>query len=393
MDKNLENKNNNNSNKTTTDALTERLNRIKNDIAIKEGNNSKNEIIVNNNNLNTPDIKKLKDKLKLDNAPPLKEIKEMNKSIQEIKTELNSAENKNVTQEKFSNFINRANEMSKNYEKQLQYYSMYNGKYNSKDLLISSTRDITALNERYFSILSDKKKIFENELNKLNMNINQNNTNSSNVNNNNEKNKNTNTNIEEIEKLYKNKIDNLFKENQTLNKVIEKMNNQLVVKFQMQINEYSNENTTLKQKNGELEEQLMKVKFIFTENSVFNEKLKAKEIEITELNKQQITSMNKIEKANQDIKKLNEQIKIYRERILEKERKYNEKVIELKNLENALDQKENVINEKNNKINEQDGQIKLLYNDSIQWEQKYNDMVKENENFKKYMSWSQELVK
>ena len=54
------------------------------------------------------------------------------------------------------------------------------------------------------------------------------------------------------------------------------MNNQLVVKFQMQINEYSNENTTLKQKNGELEEQLMKVKFIFTENSVFNEKLKAK---------------------------------------------------------------------------------------------------------------------
>ena len=392
MDKNLENKNNNNSNKTSTDALTERLNRIKNDIAIKEGNNNKNEIIVNNNNLNTPDIKKLKDKLKLDNAPPLKEIKEMNKSIQEIKTELNSAENKNVTQEKFSNFINRANEMSKNYEKQLQYYSIYNGKYNSKDLLISSTRDITALNERYFSILSDKKKIFENELNKLNMNINQNNTNSSNVNNNNEKNKNTNTNIEEIEKLYKNKIDNLFKENQTLNKVIEKMNNQLVVKFQMQINEYSNENTTLKQKNGELEEQLMKVKFIFTENSVFNEKLKAKEIEITELNKQQITSMNKIEKANQDIKKLNEQIKIYRERILEKERKYNEKVIELKNLENALDQKENVINEKNNKINEQDGQIKLLYNDSIQWEQKYNDMVKENENFKKYMSWSQELV-
>ena len=66
MDKNLENKNNNNSNKTSTDALTERLNRIKNDIAIKEGNNSKNEIIVNNNNLNTPDIKKLKDKLKLD---------------------------------------------------------------------------------------------------------------------------------------------------------------------------------------------------------------------------------------------------------------------------------------------------------------------------------------
>ena len=381
------NENNNNTNKKSTDALTERLNRIKNNLAKEEGNKGKNESTININS-NTTDIKKLKDKLKLDNAPTLKEIKDMNKNIQEIKNEINSAENHNVSKEKFSNFINRANEMSKNYEKQLQYYSMYNGKYNSKDLTISSSHDITALNERYFFILSDKKKIFENELNKLNMNINHNNSND----NNNEKNKNKNANLEEIEKLYKNKIDNLFKENQALNKVIEKMNNQLVVKFQMQINEYSNENTALKEKNGELEEQLMKVKFIFRENSVFNEKLKAKEAEITELNKQQINSMNKIEKANQDIKKLNEQIKIYRERILEKERKYNEKVIELKNLENTLDEKENIIKEKNNKITEQESQIKLLYNDSIQWEQKYNDMVKENENFKKYMSWSQELV-
>ena len=384
---NEKNENNNNTNKTSADALTERLNRIKNNLAKEEGNKGKNESTININT-NITDIKKLKDKLKMDNAPTLKEIKDMNKNIQEIKNEINSAENHNVSKEKFSNFINRANEMSKNYEKQLQYYSMYNGKYNSKDLTISSSHDITALNDRYFFILSDKKKVFENELNKLNMNINHNNS----TDNNNEKNKNKNANIEEIEKLYKNKIDNLFKENQTLNKVIEKMNNQLVVKFQMQINEYSNENTALKQKNGELEEQLMKVKFIFRENSVFTDKLKAKEAEITELNKQQINSMNKIEKANQDIKKLNERIKIYRERILEKERKYNEKVIELKNLENTLDEKENIIKEKNNKITEQEGQIKLLYNDSIQWEQKYNDMVKENENFKKYMSWSQELV-
>ena len=384
---NEKNENNNNTNKTSADALTERLNRIKNNLAKEEGNKGKNESTININT-NITDIKKLKDKLKMDNAPTLKEIKDMNKNIQEIKNEINSAENHNVSKEKFSNFINRANEMSKNYEKQLQYYSMYNGKYNSKDLTISSSHDITALNDRYFFILSDKKKVFENELNKLNMNINNINSND----NNNEKNKNKNANIEEIEKLYKNKIDNLFKENQTLNKVIEKMNNQLVVKFQMQINEYSNENTALKQKNGELEEQLMKVKFIFRENSVFTDKFKAKEAEIIELNKQQINSMNKIEKANQDIKKLNEQIKIYRERILEKERKYNEKVIELKNLENTLDEKENIIKEKNNKITEQEGQIKLLYNDSIQWEQKYNDMVKENENFKKYMSWSQELV-
>ena len=237
---NEKNENNNNTNKTSADALTERLNRIKNNLAKEEGNKGKNESTININT-NITYIKKLKDKLKMDNAPTLKEIKDMNKNIQEIKNEINSAENHNVSKEKFSNFINRANEMSKNYEKQLQYYSMYNGKYNSKDLTISSSHDITALNDRYFFILSDKKKVFENELNKLNMNINNINSND----NNNEKNKNKNANIEEIEKLYKNKIDNLFKENQTLNKVIEKMNNQLVVKFQMQINEYSNENTAL----------------------------------------------------------------------------------------------------------------------------------------------------
>ena len=382
--------NNNSTNKTTTDALTERLNRIKNNLAKKDEDKEKIESKISPTS-NIADIKKLKDKLKMDNAPPIKEIKDMEKSIKEIKNEFNSAENQNVSKEKFSNFINRANEMSKNYEKQLQYYSMYNGKYNTKDLTISSSHDITALNERYFCILSDKKKIFENELHKLNMNINSNNNNN-NTDDENENNNNKNTNIEEIEKLYKNKIETLFKENQALNKVIEKMNNQLVMKFQMQINEFSNENNNLKKKNGELEEQLMKVKFIFRENSEFNEKLKAKEIEIIDLNKQQTFSMNKIEKANQEIKKLNEQIKIFRERILEKERKYNEKVIEVKNAEDALDEKENIIKEKDNKILEQDGQIKLLYNDSIQWEQKYNEKVKENDDFQKYMSWSQELV-
>ena len=382
--------NNNTTNKTSTDALTERLNRIKNNLAKKDEDKEKIESKISTTS-NIADIKKLKDKLKMDNAPPIKEIKDMEKSIKEIKNEFNSAENQNVSKEKFSNFINRANEMSKNYEKQLQYYSMYNGKYNTKDLTISSSHDITALNERYFCILSDKKKIFENELHKLNMNINSNNNNN-NTDDENENNNNKNTNIEEIEKLYKNKIETLFKENQALNKVIEKMNNQLVMKFQMQINEFSNENNNLKKKNGELEEQLMKVKFIFRENSEFNEKLKAKEIEIIDLNKQQTFSMNKIEKANQEIKKLNEQIKIFRERILEKERKYNEKVIEVKNAEDALDEKENIIKEKDNKILEQDGQIKLLYNDSIQWEQKYNEKVKENDDFQKYMSWSQELV-
>ena len=160
------------------------------------------------------------------------------------------------------------------------------------------------------------------------------------------------------------------------------MTNQVIINFQSQINELFTENKDLKKKNADLESQINKVKFIFVENKEFNGRIKEKEIEIIDLNKQQIISMNNIEKANQEIKKLKGQIKNYREIILDKERKYNEKVIELKNMENTLEEKDNTIKDKIIKITEQENQIKLLYNDNILWEQKYNDMVKENENFK-----------
>ena len=375
MDKRKENNTNNNI--SSSDALAERLKRIKSNLEKKEEKKEKNEIKENTISDNNNDLNKLKDKLKMDNAPLLKEIKDLDKDMQKIKTEFTEVNNETISKDKFSNFINRANEMFKNYEKQLQYYSTYNGKYNTKDLAISSSSNITSLNERNFYILSDKKKVFEKELNKLNINNNE---------------KDTAPDVENIKKLYQDKIDNLFNENKNLNKVIEKMTNQVVTNFQMKINELSNENINLKKKNGELEGQIMKVKFIFRENNEFNEKIRKKEMEIIDLNKQQILSMTKIEKANQDIKKLNERIKNNRESILERERKYNEKVIELKNMENLLDEKDNIIKDKIIKITEQENQIKLLYDDNISWEQKYNDMVKENENFKKFMSWSQDLV-
>ena len=50
------------------------------------------------------------------------------------------------------------------------------------------------------------------------------------------------------------------------------------------------------------------------------------------------------------------------------------------------------IKEKDEKLSEQENQIKLLYNDNTQWEQKYNEKVKENENFKKWAMWGQDLA-
>ena len=204
------------------ETLEERLNRIKNKISEEqkkeENENEKLEEVEDTNN-NPVDINKLKNKVKMDNAPELKEVKELDKNMQKIKNEFAEASNSNICKERCGNYINHANEMFKNYEKQLQYYSMYSGKYNIKDLTVCLCTDLTALNERSFYILSDKKKVFEKELNKMNINEN-------------------NPDLESIKKLYEEKMDHLFKENKSLNKVIEKMTNQVVANFQLKINNY-----------------------------------------------------------------------------------------------------------------------------------------------------------
>ena len=157
------------------ETLEERLNRIKNkineDVKKEENENEKLEEVEDTNN-NPVDINKLKNKVKMDNAPELKEVKELDKNMQKIKNEFAEASNTNISKERFGNYIDHANEMFKNYEKQLQYYSMYSGKYNTKDLTVCLCTDLTALNERSFYILSDKKKVFEKELNKMNVNEN-----------------------------------------------------------------------------------------------------------------------------------------------------------------------------------------------------------------------------
>ena len=312
------------------------------------------------------DLNRLKNKVKAENAPTQKEVKDLSKNIQKIKKDFADSSNSIINKEKFLNFIKQANEMSKNYEKQLQYYSMYSGKYNTKDLSIYE-------NERKFCILADKRKAFESELKQLNLNL-------------------KNPDFKKLQKLYQDKIENLFNENQNLNKIIEKMSNEVVISFQNRIQDLFDENTLLKKRNGELEEKLIKVKFIFSDNNRFFEEMNEKDMEIVELNKQQISYMNKYEKRIKEIEDLNKTIKKNNETILDLENQNKEKLEEINNLKNTLKEKENNINEKNEKISEQDKQIKLLYNDSIQWEQKFKDKEKENENFKKWAMWDQDII-
>jgi chromosome segregation ATPase len=358
-----------NDDNTTKNAIEERLNRIKNKMNSDQMKNMDDEELANDaadQSSKSLDLNKLKEKVKIDNAPELKGVKEIDKNIQQKKNEFNEASNTTITKEKFLNFIKQANDMFKNYEKQLQYYSMYSGKYNTKDLSLS-------VNIKDFCILADKKKVFESELSKLNADS-------------------KNPDLKAIKKLYQEKVDTLFKENKNLSKVMEKMSNDVVLKFQNRIQELFDENTKLKKLNGDLEAKLMKVKFIFSDNDRYCEEMEEKNMEIVDLNKQQILYMNKYEKATVEINNLTDIIKMNNADLSDLGNKFNEKLNEIKKLKATLEERENTIKEKEQKIQEQDNQIKLLYDDSIQWEQKFNQKVKENDNFKKWAMWDQDLI-
>ena len=352
--------------------LENKINQLKDKKTINSSNDKiDKEKQQNNNSLN---FNLLKDKVKMDNAPELKVVKDLDKNIKTIKEGFSSASggNTSITKEKFLNFIKQANEMSQNYEKQLQYYSMYSGKYNNKDLKISESK------EKNFSFFPDRKKAFSREVKQIKNQI--------------QGNKGEQSELERIQKIYQEKIDQLFDENSNLNRVLEKMSNTVVISFQNRIQELFDENTILKKKNGEMEEQLIKVKFIFEENNRFFDEMNEKDNEIIELNRQQILFMNKHEKAVIEIKNLNDKIKLSEKTINELQKKLNDKIDEINKFKILLEQEESTLKEKEEKIREQENQLKLLLEDNIRWEQKYNESVKEIENFKKFAMWDLDLI-
>ena len=141
--------------------LENRLNQIRDKNIINTQNDKNNKEKEDDNK--SLDFNSLKDKVKMDNAPELKEVKDLDKNIKSIKEGFSSASGGNaaIKKEKFLHFIKQANEMSQNYEKQLQYYSMYSGKYNTKDLTITESKD------KSFYFFPDRKKAFSREVKQI----------------------------------------------------------------------------------------------------------------------------------------------------------------------------------------------------------------------------------
>ena len=58
----------------------------------------------------------------------------------------------------------------------------------------------------------------------------------------------------------------------------------------------------------------------------------------------------------------------------------------------ALKEKNIALRDQLDKISDQEKQISLLYNDNVKWEEKHKEQLKDNENFKKWANWDNDLI-
>jgi hypothetical protein len=110
---------------------------------------------LNNGQTSTNSIRENVNFLKFQNIS-YEEVNELDKNIENIKSEFSKVTNENISKDKFGYFVKQANEMIKNYEQQILYYKKKSKFYNNKDLSISSNNTI--------NIIPSKKQVFDYEI-------------------------------------------------------------------------------------------------------------------------------------------------------------------------------------------------------------------------------------
>ena len=252
------------------------------------------------------------------------EVNELDKNIENIKSEFSKVTNENTSKDKFGYFVKQANEMIKNYEQQILYYKKKSKFYNNKDLSISSNNTI--------NIIPSKKQVFDYEIQSI---INET-----------EMTKEPNNSFITLQKIYEKKIENLYAENQNLSKVINKLSTDVVNKLQKEISDYLIELKKEKKKNEELERKVNSIDNIFQQNSLLKSEIEEKNCEISELNTQQIEHMKEIENLNINIKNLNDSIRLMNVNISEKEKILNANSIKIQELTDKIIEKDDKKNKK-----------------------------------------------
>ena len=233
------------------------------------------------------------------------EVNELDKNIENIKSEFSKVTNENTSKDKFGYFVKQANEMIKNYEQQILYYKKKSKFYNNKDLSISSNNTI--------NIIPSKKQVFDYEIQSI---INKS-----------EMTKEPNNSFITLQKIYEKKIDNIFQQNSLLKSEIEEKNCEISELNTQQIEhmkEIENLNINIKNLNDSI--RLMNVN-ISEKEKILN----ANSIKIQELTDKIIEKDDIIKKNEDTIQEKENEIQLLYTDNVQWEEKYSIQTQEIEN--------------------------------------------------------------
>ena len=348
---------------TDAESIRNRLEKIRqtsiqNDNVNEEHSNTSNNNNNNDNNQNS--VSSLNDNNTSTSAQLLNEENKNKEMKTTFNNEVSSSDASNVSKQKFSNFLQKANDMFQNYEKQISLYKKKLSFYDSKDL--SRIREHTD-----FELAPSKKELFFHTIKKRTAD--------------------ETVTLQAIQNEYNNKIIELFAENENLQKMIDKISYEVINKYTHQIQLLGERIEEERTDKIAAQAKLKSVDNIFIQNEQMKEELQEKSSEIDELNEQQIRYMSKIENLTLQIKGLDSQLKYNLDYIDVKEKEIKNYLSTIENLNKEIENKITIINNKDSDINEKDLTIKTLYTDNLSWEEKYKLQSQEIENYKKWTLW------
>ena len=282
-------------------------------------------------------------------------------SFQEsLKKELNS---NSISKEKFTNFIQQANQMFSNYEKEITILRKKTSFFNSSEL--------HCINNNFSFEPSKKDKVLY-QLTKLT-----------------EK---ENKSLNEIKIAYTERICELLTENDALTKMIDKINTNIVDRLQEKINELSNHLKTVEFENSNLKRKLENMDSIIDQNGILKEDITYKTKELKKYKEIKGSLDTKIKELNDEISLLNVTITNNKSTIESKNRIIEQNTLEINTLTKTIEQKNELLQSNEETIKNKDEEITLLYTDNLKWEEKYTLSMKEIDNYKKWSLWDMNLI-
>lgn len=266
---------------------------------------------------------------------------------------------------KFGFFIQQANEMFQNYEKEIAELKHKLCFFESSKLIYTPSISVISLSLTKQEAFFHKMKQFTQE---------------------------ETTTINDICTEYNKKIADLFQENADLTKIIDKISNTVITKLQDKIKELSQLYDDEKIERTKAQNQLDSLDSIFQQNS----DIKASNIE---KDKYIVTLNGKVNECERDIRQRNSQInymtdmiETFRETLEKKEKKIAEDNKTELDHKSTIDKLKEEVELKQKEIKEKEDEIKLLLEDNVQWEEKHTLQSKEIENYKKWSLWDDNLI-